>query len=56
VLFKTCTDSNGAWRKVFVNERGILDERVPGDPGYWDIADKRPWASMYAKGEAAARP
>jgi hypothetical protein len=56
LLYNTCTDSNGPSSKVFVNERGILDERVPGDAGYWDIADKRPWAAMYAKGEAAGRP
>jgi hypothetical protein len=55
LLYNTCTDSNGPSSKVFVNDRGILDERVPGDPGYWDIGDKRPWAAMYAKGEAAAQ-
>ena len=26
-----------------MDERGILNERLPGDPLYWDATDPRPW-------------
>jgi hypothetical protein len=42
-LYNTCTDTNGPSSKVFMDERGILNERLPGDPLYWDTTDQRPW-------------
>ena len=50
-VYSTCTDTNGPSSNVFVRPDGILDERVPGDPGYWDPTDPRPWAAHYAIGE-----
>ena len=50
-VFSTCTDTNGPAGNIFVNEAGILDERTPGTPGYWDPTDPRPWAAHYAIGE-----
>jgi hypothetical protein len=50
-VYSTCTDTNGPSSNVFVREDGVLDERVPGDPGYWDPTDPRPWAAHYAIGE-----
>jgi hypothetical protein len=50
-VYSTCTDTNGPSSNVFVRGDGVLDERVPGDPGYWDPTDPRPWAAHYAIGE-----
>jgi hypothetical protein len=44
-LYNTCTDTNGPAAKVFMDERGLLNERLPGDPMYWNAADPRPWGT-----------
>ena len=44
-LYNSCTDTNGPSTKVFMDERGILNERLPGDPLYWDATDPRPWGT-----------
>ena len=44
-LFNSCTDTNGPSAKVFMDERGFLNERLPGDPLYWDATDARPWGT-----------
>ena len=41
--YNTCTDTNGPSTKVFMDDRGILNERLPSDPQYWDSTDPRPW-------------
>jgi hypothetical protein len=41
--YNTCTDTNGPSSKVFMDDRGILNERLPGDPLYWDTTDPHPW-------------
>ena len=28
-----------------MDERGFLNERLPGDPLYWDATDARPWGT-----------
>ncbi len=43
--FNTCTDTNGPSAYVYMDERGMLNTRVPGDPLYWDPADPRPWGT-----------
>ena len=50
-IYNTCTDTNGPSGNVFINADGFLDERLPGDPLYWDATDLRPWAAFYAIGE-----
>ena len=45
-LYNTCTDTNGPSTKVFLDERGFLNERLPGDPLYWDATDPRPWGTF----------
>ena len=50
-VYSTCTDTNGPSSNIFVRPDGITDERVAGDPGYWDPNDSRPWARHYAIGE-----
>ena len=45
-LYNTCTDTNGPATKVYMDERGILNERLPGDPLYWDATDPRPWGTF----------
>jgi hypothetical protein len=44
-LYNTCTDTNGPAAKVFMDDRGLLNERLPGDPLYWNAADPRPWGT-----------
>ncbi len=44
-LYNTCSDTNGPSAKVFMDERGLLNERLPGDPLYWKAADPRPWGT-----------
>lgn len=44
-LFNTCADTNGPSTKVFMDDRGLLNERLPGDPLYWDARDTRPWGT-----------
>jgi hypothetical protein len=56
MVFSTCTDTNGPASNIFVRPDGTVDERVPGDSGYWDPNDPRPWAKHYAIGERRQRP
>ncbi len=44
-LYNTCSDTNGPSAKVFMDERGMLNERLPGDPLFWKAADPRPWGT-----------
>ena len=46
-FYNTCTDTNGPSAEVFMNERGFLDSRAPGDPLFWDETDPRPWGTYY---------
>ena len=50
-LYNTCTDTNGPSTKVFMDEKGLLNERLPGDPLYWDSADPRPWGTWLTESE-----
>lgn len=49
--YNTCTDSDGPSSNVYVNDAGILAQRAPGEPGYWNPSRPRPWAAHYALGE-----
>lgn len=51
MVYSTCTDTNGPSTNVYVRPDGVTDERIPGDPGYWNPTDPRPWAKHYAIGE-----
>jgi hypothetical protein len=43
-LYNTCSDSNGPSPGVYMDQKGLLNERVPGEPGFdWNPADARPW-------------
>jgi hypothetical protein len=45
-LYNTCSDTNGPSPKVFMDDKGLLNEHIKGDPGFtWDTADTRPWSS-----------
>ena len=50
-VYNTCTPSDGPSTNVYVTEDGFLAQRAPGDPGYWDAGDPRPWAAHFALGE-----
>ena len=43
--FNTCTDTNGPSSNVYMDDKGLLNERVAGDPQYWDPTDPRPWGT-----------
>ena len=43
--FNTCTDTNGPSPNVYMDDKGLLNARTPGDPLYWEPADPRPWAT-----------
>jgi len=45
--FNTCTDTNGPAPNVYMDDKGLLNERVAGDPLYWEPADTRPWATYF---------
>ncbi len=50
-LYNTCVDTNGPSTKVFMDDRGLLNERLPGDPLYWDSTDPRPWGTWLTESE-----
>ena len=50
-IYNTCTDTNGPSSNVYINEAGLLDQRILGDPQYWDFTDPRPWGTFYGLGE-----
>jgi len=50
-LYNTCTDTNGPSTKVFMDDRGILNERLPGDPLYWNATDSRPWRTYLVESD-----
>ena len=50
-MFNSCTDTNGPASKVFMDEYGLLNERLPGDPLYWDATDPRPWGTWYTESD-----
>ena len=50
-IYNTCTDTNGPSSNVYINEEGLLDQRIFGDPQYWDFTDPRPWGTYYRRGE-----
>jgi hypothetical protein len=54
-LFNTCVDTNGPSAKVYLDERGFLNERLPGDPFYWDATDLRPWGSFFNESDRRYR-
>jgi hypothetical protein len=45
-FYNTCTDTNGPSPGVYLDEKGFLNSRVPGEPGFdWDPNDPRPWGT-----------
>ena len=51
-IYNSCTETNGPSTKVYMDERGILNERLPGDPLYWDATDERPWGTFFDESDA----
>ena len=50
-FYNTCTDTNGPASRVYMNNRGFLDSAAPGDPGFWDETDPRPWGTYYTESD-----
>jgi hypothetical protein len=48
--FSECESTNN----VYMDKDGTLRERTLADPDYHDLSDPRPWATAFARGEAAA--
>ena len=45
-LYNTCSDTNGPSPKIYLDDKGMLNEHVTGDPGYsWNESDPRPWGT-----------
>ncbi len=38
-----CVSTNN----IYMDSKGVLQEHVPGEAGYHDISDPRPWATAY---------
>ena len=55
-FYNTCTDTNGPASRVYMNNRGFLDSAAPGDPGFWDETDPRPWGTYYTESDRRFRP
>ena len=58
-LYNTCSDTNGPSTKVFMDAKGLLNERLTGDPGdpvfTWDEADPRPWGTYFNESDRRYR-
>src|SRR5262245_14288446 len=50
-LYNTCTDTNGPSAAYFMDEQGKLNQRLPGDPLFWDVADPRPWGTWLTESD-----
>jgi len=45
-LADTCSDTNGPSPAIYMDKNGLLNEHVPGEPGFdWNPADQRPWST-----------
>jgi len=51
MFLNSCTDTNGPSTKVYLDERGINNERLPGDPFYFNAADLRPWVTYLTESD-----
>ena len=47
--YSECVSTNN----IYMDAQGVLQEHVPGEPGYQDPSDPRPWATAYEKWDAA---
>ncbi len=46
-----CVSTNN----IYMDAKGVLQERVPGEAGYNDLSDPRPWATAYELWDSAHR-
>lgn len=51
-LYNTCTDTNGPSSKVYMDEKGLLNEHLSGEGNYqWDVSDPRPWGTALTESD-----
>jgi hypothetical protein len=51
-IYNTCTDTNGPSPGVYMDEKGFLNSRIPGEPGFeWNPNDPRPWGTWLAESD-----
>jgi hypothetical protein len=53
-LYNTCTDTNGPSAAYFMDDQGKLNQRLPGDPLFWDATDPRPWGTWLTESDKRA--
>ena len=49
--YNTCTDTNGPSPGIYLDENGLLNAHAPGDPGFWDPTDPRPWGTWLTESD-----
>jgi hypothetical protein len=55
-IYNSCSDTNGPSPAVYLDEKGFLNERVPGEAGYtWDPNDPRPWGTALTESDRRYR-
>src|SRR5262245_41860626 len=50
-LYNTCTDTNGPSAAYFMDEKVKLNQRLEGDPLFWNAADPRPWGTWLTESD-----
>src|SRR5205807_9417134 len=50
-MYNACSDTNGPSALYHMDEDGKLDERLPGDPLFWDNTDSRPWGTWLTESD-----
>ena len=51
-LYNTCSDTNGPSPKIFMDDKGLLNEHIPGDAGFdWTGTDPRPWGTWLTESD-----
>ena len=55
-IYNTCSDTNGPSPGVYLDQKGFLNEHVPGEPGFdWNAADPRPWGTWLTESDRRYR-
>ena len=50
-LYNSYTDTNRPSTRIYMDERGLLNERLADDPLYWDATDPRSWKILLDIGD-----
>ncbi|MFL2554648.1 MAG: hypothetical protein ACJ0S4_08145 [Candidatus Rariloculaceae bacterium] len=50
-LYNSYTDTNRPSTRIYMDERGLLNERLADDPLFWDATDPRSWKILLDIGD-----